>query len=63
MKPKLLPVLEMCIDSGLRRGYVRAFKHDSDPSEAHIHDTIYNCIMEEIHEWFDFEMNYYDEKN
>ena len=60
MKPKLLPLLEQCIEDGILRGYVRAFKHDSDPPEAHIRDTIYNCIMEEIHEWFEFEINNYD---
>ena len=55
MKPKLLPLLEQCIEHGIIRGYNRAFKHDDDPSSDVITQTIFNCIMEEIHEWFDFE--------
>ena len=55
MKPKILPVLEMCIDNGLTYGYRRAFKHDDDPSEEQITNTIKESIMHELYEWFDFE--------
>lgn len=55
MKPKLLPLLERCIEDGLARGYVRAFKHDDNPPVSHVHNVIVSCIMEEIHEWFDLE--------
>ena len=61
MKPKILPVLEQCIEHGTIRGYNRAYKHDDDPSSDVITQTIFNCIMEEIHEWFTFESEY-DEK-
>ena len=61
MKPKILPVLEQCIEHGTIRGYNRAYKHDDDPSSDVITQTIFNCIMEEIHEWFEFESEY-DEK-
>ncbi|CAB5222019.1 hypothetical protein UFOVP242_233 [uncultured Caudovirales phage] len=54
MKPKILPVLEQCIEHGTIRGYNRAYKHDDDPSSDVITQTIFNCIMEEIHEWFEF---------
>lgn len=54
MKPKLLPLLEQCIENGIVRGYNRAYKHDDDPPSTVITETIFNCIMEEIHEWFDF---------
>ena len=55
MKPKILPVLEMCIDNGLAYGYTRAFKHTENPTEEHITNTIKDSIMHEIYEWFDFE--------
>ena len=55
MKPKFLPVLEMCIETGLIYGYHRAFKHDDDPSEEQITNTIKESIMHELYEWFDFD--------
>ena len=54
MKPKILPVLEMCIENGLNRGYIRAYKHTDTPDEGQILDAIEQAIMEEIHEWFEF---------
>lgn len=57
MIPKFLPVLEMCIENGLNRGYRRAFKHSDNPDESTITGKQYECIMEEIHEWFDFTDN------
>jgi hypothetical protein len=58
MKPKTLPVLEMCIENGVTRGYFRAHKHTDTPDEAQMLDAMYQAIMEEICEWFEF-----DEKN
>jgi hypothetical protein len=57
MKPKILPVLEMCIENGLAYGYTRAFKHDDDPTEEQITQAIKDAIMHEIYEWFDMENN------
>lgn len=54
MKPKTLPVLEMCIENGLARGIRRAYKHTDEPSEEHMLDVMEKAIMEEIHEWFQF---------
>jgi len=50
-------ILEMAIEQGVRRGYVRAFKHNDSPSEEHILSTIEECIMEEIYEYFTFDDN------
>ncbi len=55
MKPKILPLLEMCIENGLTHGYRRAFKHNDSPTEEEITEQIRMSIMHEIHEWFDFE--------
>ena len=59
MKPKILPVLEMCIETGLTSGYRRAFTHHDNPSEEEITEQIRQSIMHELYEWFDFEaVNY-----
>ena len=55
MKPKIYPILYECIESGIQFGFRRAFKHDSDPSEAQVVDHIMNEIMAAINEKFDFE--------
>ena len=54
MKPKILPVLEMCIENGLTSGYRRAFKHHDNPSEEEITEQIRQSIMHELYEWFYF---------
>ena len=59
MKPKILPVLEMCIENGLAYGYRRAFKYTDDPTEDQITQAIKDAIMLELYEWFDFDkVNY-----
>ena len=55
MKPKLLPVLEECIERGLARGYNRAFKHDDTATDEQIWSAQHHAIMHEIYERFDFE--------
>ena len=55
MKPKFLPVLEMCIENGLTYGYRRAFKHNDNPTEEQITEQIRQSIMHELYEWFDME--------
>ena len=53
MKPKLIPVLENCIESGIQVGWNRAFKHDDDPPSHVVHKHIYDAIWLELHEAFD----------
>lgn len=53
MKPKFLPVLEMCIENGLQRGFNRAYKHNDSPTEEQIRNQCLEYVMEEIYEWFD----------
>jgi len=57
MKPKIRVILEQAIEQGTRRGYHRAFKHNDSPTEEHILDTIENCVMAEIYEYFTFDDN------
>ena len=47
-------ILEMAIEEGVRRGYSRAHKHNEDPSEEVICETIEECVMSQIYEYFEF---------
>lgn len=55
MKPKTLLVLDQCIETGIARGFARAFKHDDNPSSEAIKLAIYEAVTAEIYEWFDFD--------
>lgn len=55
MRPKVYQLLEMCVEYGVERGYNRAHKHNDNPSEAAIKESIHNCVMGEICDWFDFD--------
>jgi len=55
MKPRLLPLLERCIETGIDLGYNRAHKHTDAPAQHQIGQAIYDAIMNELFENFDFE--------
>lgn len=55
MKPKLIPLLEQCIETGINRGWDRAWKHNDNPSAAIVSERIREAIWLELHEWFDFD--------
>lgn len=55
MRAKTRLLLERCIEDGVKRGYVRAFKHTDSPSEAGILQSIEDAVWLEIDEYFDFE--------
>lgn len=55
MKPRFNMVLEQCIETGLKLGYNRAFKHSDNPDEHTIQSKQFDAIMEEIYQWFDME--------
>ena len=54
MKPKFRVILNQAIEEGVLLGYRRAFKHNEDPSEEVICETIEECVMSQIYEYFDF---------
>ena len=58
MKPKFIPLLEQCIETGISLGYNRAFKHNDSPTKEEIEQEIHRAVMNEIYEWFDFPENY-----
>jgi hypothetical protein len=55
MKPKVYKILELCISRGIDRGWNRAHKHNDNPSEHCIKDSIEENIMNEIAEYFIFD--------
>lgn len=59
MKPKILLVLSDCIDRGLERGYSRAHKHVDNPSKESLLSHLEQCIMEELHDYFEFDNENY----
>ena len=54
MTPKFRVILEQALEEGIRRGYMRAFKHNEDPSEDIICETIEDCVMSSLYEYFTF---------
>lgn len=58
MKPKTYLILSECIERGIDRGWNRAYKHDENPSEDHIKNQIYEYVINEICEYFDFPSNH-----
>ena len=63
MTPKFTQLLEKCILDGVILGHKRAYKHDDAPSETDINASIVNEVLNEIHEWFDFDEAKLKERN
>lgn len=55
MKPKMYPILEMCIKTGIDYGWARAHKHFVNPPESVFKQEIEDAITHEIYEWFSME--------
>ena len=54
MTPKFRVILDQAISEGVLRGYRRAFKHNENPTEESICETIEDCVMSSLYEYFDF---------
>jgi hypothetical protein len=55
MTPKFIQLLEQCITDGVILGHTRAYKHDDAPTKADINEAIVREVLNELHEWFDFD--------
>jgi hypothetical protein len=55
MKVKFRVILEQAINEGVLRGYRRAFKHNEEPTHEVICETIEECVMSQICEYFTFD--------
>jgi hypothetical protein len=56
MTPKFMQLLEQCILDGVVIGHTRAYKHNDAPSESDINTSIVREVMNEIDEWFEFDV-------
>jgi hypothetical protein len=55
MTPKFIQLLEQCITDGVILGHTRAYKHNDAPSKSDINEAIVREVLNELHEWFDFD--------
>lgn len=54
MKPRLIPLLDQCIENGFAQGWRKAHKHTENPKEEFIREQVRIAIWDQLHEWFDF---------
>ena len=54
MTPNSTKVIMMCVEKGVQMGWGRAHKHETDPDPERIHDCIYDAVLYEIFDWFNF---------
>lgn len=54
MRAREYRLLERCIEEGLHRGHIRAYKHTDAPTEEQLLDSLETSILNEISEWFAF---------
>ena len=56
MTPKFMQLLEQCVLDGVVIGHTRAYKHTDAPSESDVNMSIVREVMNEIDEWFEFDV-------
>lgn len=54
MTPRTYRLVVECVESGIETGYRRAHKHTDTPSPEAIQEQIYDAVMANFNEWFDF---------
>lgn len=62
MKVNEYRVLSECVENGVQAGYVRAHKYVETPDEQELKKNIYDAVMLEICEYFDFQHAVDDEE-
>lgn len=55
MKPDIYKLIEMCVENGVAYGWLRAHKHNEQPTAEQIQEKITQAVMHEICEWFKFD--------
>lgn len=55
MKPKIIPLLDQCIENGFAQGWRKAHKHMDNPKEDVIREHVREAIWMQIHEAFEFD--------
>ena len=61
MKPNHHKIISECVDNGIRYGIMRAHKYNENPSDEDIAEKVFDAVMNEICEYYDFEPLSYDE--
>jgi hypothetical protein len=54
MKPNYYQIIKNCVETGCRLGVSRAYKHTEDPAFDHIETCVYDAIMIELTDKFNF---------
>lgn len=55
MKPNYQKIIEEAVEVGVRRGINRSYKYCDNPTELQLENQIVECVIQEIHEWFEFD--------
>jgi hypothetical protein len=55
MTPNSTKVIMMCVEKGIQMGWARAYKHEDTPAPERIQDCVYEAVLYEIFEWFEFD--------
>lgn len=56
MKPNAFRSIQEAVENGVALGYNRAYKHSDAPSDEVVKQQIYDAVMNEICEWFVFDV-------
>lgn len=54
VRVKAWSVMEECVERGVEHGYNRARKHTDKPLGSEVRRAIYDAVLTEISEWFEF---------
>lgn len=54
MTPKIKKLVTECVENGITSGYVRAHKGEGAPDEHTIKEHIFDAIMKNFSDWFEF---------
>ena len=57
MKVKEYTVLSDCVERGVQLGMNRAYKHTDFPTNDQLMSTMFDAVLSEICEYFDFDDN------
>lgn len=60
MKPKLLVILDLAINEGVKSGWNQAHKHNEHPSPHDVIGIIEDAVMASLYEYFTFEDSDHD---
>lgn len=56
MRPKVFEIIRRCVEEGVQGGWNMAHDEVEQPSEDQVIEQITQSVMDELHEYFEFEM-------